>query len=530
MTTLKSYTDEVKDTIIDALKANLKGVTVLTSAVENEEDEILDENNSNQPCENSISSGQKNKDNNLCEPVNEDYTTSIVDKDGDAVDVDDILPLAIVDEDLVAVDEYFVKEVNEQEEEKMAEKDEEREEEKLEEKEEEIEEKLEEEQIEENKEEEHIEEKEEEQKEEEKIEENKEQEKEEEQIELQEEEKKHKKLEEKVDEGSDENSVDMMGIVRELNGELNGDEIGFLRQLIFEVGRRLRQLDHAFLVWIYEVFPHLGNYAKKSLDSPLSIFRLLRWHTTKSDNIVDGDPFKNKGRSTKVVHPYLVPTVRVTVLTSAVENEEDEILDENNSNQPCENSISSGQKNKDNNLCERVASLELSMIEQLMKTTSIVDKDGDAVDVDDILPLAIVDEDLVAVDEYFVKEVNEQEEEKMAEKDEEREEEKLEEKKEEIEEKLEEEQIEENKEEEHIEEKEEEQKEEEKIEENKEQEKEEEQIELQEEEKKHKKLEEKVDEGSDENSVDMMGIVRELNGELNGDEIGFLSWFKTIDF
>ncbi|KAH0635611.1 hypothetical protein KY290_036023 [Solanum tuberosum] len=63
-------------------------------------------------------------------------------------------------------------------------------------------------------------------------------------------------------------------------------------------------------VWIYEVLPHLGNYAKKSLDSPLSIFRLLRWHTTKSDNIVDGDPFKNKGRSTKVVHPYLVPTVR----------------------------------------------------------------------------------------------------------------------------------------------------------------------------------------------------------------------------
>jgi len=32
MTTLKPYTNEVKDTIIDALKANLKGVTVLTSA------------------------------------------------------------------------------------------------------------------------------------------------------------------------------------------------------------------------------------------------------------------------------------------------------------------------------------------------------------------------------------------------------------------------------------------------------------------------------------------------------------------
>ncbi|KAG5597671.1 hypothetical protein H5410_038903 [Solanum commersonii] len=53
MTTLKPYTDEVKDTIIDALKTNLK--------VENQEDEILGENNSNQPCENFVSSGQKNK-------------------------------------------------------------------------------------------------------------------------------------------------------------------------------------------------------------------------------------------------------------------------------------------------------------------------------------------------------------------------------------------------------------------------------------------------------------------------------------
>ncbi|KAH0633903.1 hypothetical protein KY290_037347 [Solanum tuberosum] len=69
MPTLKPYTNEVKDTIIDALKANLEGVTVLTSAVENEEDEILGENNSNQPCENSVSSGQKNKYDNLCERV-----------------------------------------------------------------------------------------------------------------------------------------------------------------------------------------------------------------------------------------------------------------------------------------------------------------------------------------------------------------------------------------------------------------------------------------------------------------------------
>uniref|UniRef100_M1DRW1 Uncharacterized protein n=1 Tax=Solanum tuberosum TaxID=4113 RepID=M1DRW1_SOLTU len=246
-------------------------------------------------------------------------------------------------------------------------------------------------------------------------------------------------------------------------------------------------------VWIYEAFPHLGSYAKKSLDSPRPIPHLLRWHTAKSDNIVKGDPFKYKGRSTKVVNSYLVPTVRETkqnymttlkpytdevkdtiidalkanlkgetVLTSAIENQEDEILGENNSNHPCENSVSSGQKNKNDNLCERVASLELSMMEVVAfirdeklrraqknkkneatvdknedYTSSTVDEDGVEVEVDvvEILPLAIVDEDLIAVDEYFAEEVDGQEEEKMAEKDEEREEEKLEENEEEIEEK-----------------------------------------------------------------------------------------------
>ncbi|KAH0712163.1 hypothetical protein KY289_008122 [Solanum tuberosum] len=127
-------------------------------------------------------------------------------------------------------------------------------------------------------------------------------------------------------------------------------------------------------VWICETFPHLGKYAKNSLDSPFPIPRLLRWHTTKSDNIIEGDSFKYKGRNTKIVHPYLIPTIRdtkqnymatlnpytdevkdtiidalkanlkgVTVLTSIVKNVEDEILGQNISNQPCENSLSSGQ-------------------------------------------------------------------------------------------------------------------------------------------------------------------------------------------
>ncbi|KAF3642804.1 hypothetical protein FXO37_22343 [Capsicum annuum] len=66
----------------------------------------------------------------------------------------------------------------------------------------------------------------------------------------------------------------------------------------------------AFLVWIYETFPHLGRYADKSLDSPLSISHFLRWHTSKWDNIIEGDPFKYKENHTKIVHSYLTPTVR----------------------------------------------------------------------------------------------------------------------------------------------------------------------------------------------------------------------------
>ncbi|KAK4721668.1 hypothetical protein R3W88_011901 [Solanum pinnatisectum] len=145
------------------------------------------------------------------------------------------------------------------------------------------------------------------------------------------------------------------------------------------------------MVWIYEVFPHLGNYAKKSFDSPLPIPHFLRWHTTKSDNIVEGDPFKYKGRSTKVLYFYIyfcrlcihtsyllsmrqkknyMATLKsytdevkdtiidalnaglkgVTVLTSAVENVEDEYSNDHNPNQPCENFVPS--TSKDESLCE----------------------------------------------------------------------------------------------------------------------------------------------------------------------------------
>ncbi|KAG5590644.1 hypothetical protein H5410_041158 [Solanum commersonii] len=74
---------------------------------------------------------------------------------------------------------------------------------------------------------------------------------------------------------------------------------------------------YGFQVWIYEVFPHLEKYAEKSLDTPLPISHLLRWHTSKSDNIVEGDPFKYKGRSMKV-YIYLLLSNNIFKLANIV--------------------------------------------------------------------------------------------------------------------------------------------------------------------------------------------------------------------
>ncbi|KAH0669301.1 hypothetical protein KY285_025435 [Solanum tuberosum] len=149
-------------------------------------------------------------------------------------------------------------------------------------------------------------------------------------------------------------------------------------------------------------FPWAFLYVGKSLDTALPIPHLLRWYTSKSDNIVEGDLFKYKGRSTKFVHPYLIPTVRemeqnymatfqpyidevkdgvidvlkaqfkgVTILTSTVESADDEYLDDHNIVQPCMNFVSCKQKNVPStsndgnleNLSERVLFLEQSMVE-----------------------------------------------------------------------------------------------------------------------------------------------------------------------
>uniref|UniRef100_M1DB66 Uncharacterized protein n=1 Tax=Solanum tuberosum TaxID=4113 RepID=M1DB66_SOLTU len=120
LATLKPYVDEVKDTILDTLKANLKGVIVLTSSLENVEDEYLGDHNPNQPCENSVPS--TSKDESILD--NDNFSTPTVD--------DEILSLAIVNDDLAAVDEYFAEKVDEEmKEEEMKEEETEQDEEKM---------------------------------------------------------------------------------------------------------------------------------------------------------------------------------------------------------------------------------------------------------------------------------------------------------------------------------------------------------------------------------------------------------------
>ncbi|KAF3632022.1 hypothetical protein FXO38_26333 [Capsicum annuum] len=43
----------------------------------------------------------------------------------------------------------------------------------------------------------------------------------------------------------------------------------------------------AFMIWIYEAFPALGMGNGKSTEDPLPIPRLLRWHTSKGDKLIE---------------------------------------------------------------------------------------------------------------------------------------------------------------------------------------------------------------------------------------------------
>ncbi|KAM3216526.1 hypothetical protein P3L10_025967 [Capsicum annuum] len=147
-------------------------------------------------------------------------------------------------------------------------------------------------------------------------------------------------------------------------------------------------------LWIYEAFPHLGRYVDKSLDSPLPIPHLLRWHTLKCDNIMEGDPFKYKENNTKMEQRYMkifkpytkevkdtsidalkVQIKGVTVITSLAEvadEDEDEDLGGHHyvpsPPRACDHASSSGIKtspdaSNDDDLHERIALLEKSLLD-----------------------------------------------------------------------------------------------------------------------------------------------------------------------
>ncbi|KAF3651437.1 hypothetical protein FXO37_17999 [Capsicum annuum] len=79
--------------------------------------------------------------------------------------------------------------------------------------------------------------------------------------------------------------------------------------LVWFVHSMLLEKNPSKKVWIYAAFPYLRRYTDKSLDTPFPIPCLLRWHTSKCDSIMEGKLFKYKENNSKIVHPYLTPTV-----------------------------------------------------------------------------------------------------------------------------------------------------------------------------------------------------------------------------
>ncbi|TMW92506.1 hypothetical protein EJD97_012963 [Solanum chilense] len=169
-------------------------------------------------------------------------------------------------------------------------------------------------------------------------------------------------------------------------------------------------------VWIYEAFPYLEKYVGKSLGTPLPISRILKWHTSKSEDVVVGDPFKYKGRSTKA-----------QLKSETILIEGDEHLGDHNVH--CVNSLSNRQNNvqstsNDGNLeylSDLVLYLEQSMVEVVAyvraeKLRRIEKNKQKKQEKSKILyvnittnnkDLAVVDEDFAAIDEYFTNGVDE---------------------------------------------------------------------------------------------------------------------------
>ncbi|KAM3337527.1 hypothetical protein P3S68_031852 [Capsicum galapagoense] len=116
---------------------------------------------------------------------------------------------------------------------------------------------------------------------------------------------KRKKIEESVSESDSK--------LKEISDYVDSSEDVAKRSKVFDEKQKtsyaLFGFSWAFMIWIYEAFPHLGEFAGKSMDEPLPIPRILRWHTSKRDKIIEGDPFKYKGKVTENVHPYIIPTI-----------------------------------------------------------------------------------------------------------------------------------------------------------------------------------------------------------------------------
>ncbi|KAG5579855.1 hypothetical protein H5410_050482 [Solanum commersonii] len=88
------------------------------------------------------------------------------------------------------------------------------------------------------------------------------------------------------------------------------DELGsFLAKISMKTRMVVYRDFRTLLVWIYEAFPHLGKYAKKSSDSRLPIPHLLRLYTTKSDKVIH---LSTNKKYNEIVQPYLTPTIRET--------------------------------------------------------------------------------------------------------------------------------------------------------------------------------------------------------------------------
>ncbi|KAH0732970.1 hypothetical protein KY289_004158 [Solanum tuberosum] len=116
MKTFKPYTDEVKDAVIDVLKAQLKGVTILNARVARANNEYLGDHNIIKPCVKYVSSRQKNVPSTSNDGNSENLSDRVVSLEQSMVEVvayvwkeklRRIEKNKTIDEDFATIDEYI---------------------------------------------------------------------------------------------------------------------------------------------------------------------------------------------------------------------------------------------------------------------------------------------------------------------------------------------------------------------------------------------------------------------------------------